>query len=111
MRIAAAMARSGVSKVAITASPMVFTTAPPLGRDNLLQQPEMLVDEIEGDEVTDAFIELSGAPEITEQESQAQDLEALAAGERVGPVDGAMTRSSPTLSLAGRSSAFIRFKP
>ena len=28
MRIAAAMARSGVSKVAITASPMVFTTAP-----------------------------------------------------------------------------------
>src|SRR2546428_14161871 len=28
MRIAAAMARSGVSKVAITASPMVFTAAP-----------------------------------------------------------------------------------
>jgi hypothetical protein len=28
MRIAAAMALSGVSKVAVTASPMVFTTAP-----------------------------------------------------------------------------------
>src|SRR5580692_13153597 len=59
----------------------------PFGRDNLLQQPEMLVDEIEGGEVTNALIELGGAPEITEQESQTQDLEALADGERVGPVD------------------------
>src|SRR5438309_11323417 len=59
----------------------------PFGRDNLLQQPEMLVDEIEGDEVTDALIELSGVLEIAEQESQAQDLETLADGERVGPVD------------------------
>ncbi len=47
----------------------------------------MLVDEIEGREVTDAFIELGGVLEIAEQESQAQDLEALADGERVGPVD------------------------
>src|ERR1700738_2759655 len=60
---------------------------PPLRHDNLLQQPEMLVDEIEGDEVTDALIELGGVLEITEQESQAQDLEALADGERFGPVD------------------------
>src|SRR6266850_1905880 len=47
----------------------------------------MLVDEIEGGEVTDALIELGGAPEIAKQESQAQDLEALADGERVGAVD------------------------
>src|SRR5258706_8456639 len=47
----------------------------------------MLVDEIEGDEVTDALIELGGVLEITEQESQAQDLEALADRERFGPVD------------------------
>src|SRR5256886_14694650 len=60
---------------------------PPFGRDNLLQQPEMLVDEIEGDEVTDALIELSGVLEIAEQESQAQDLETLADGERVGTAD------------------------
>src|SRR5260221_3587178 len=60
---------------------------PPFGRDNLLQQSEMLVDEIEGDEVTDALIERSGVLEITEQESQAQDLEALADGERFGPLD------------------------
>src|SRR6266480_6579561 len=60
---------------------------PPFGHDNLLQQPEMLVDEIEGDEVSDALIELSGVLEIAEQESQAQDLEALADGERFGPVD------------------------
>src|SRR5882757_9289733 len=60
---------------------------PPFGRDNLLQQPEMLVDEIEGDEVTDALIERSGVLEITEQESQAQDLEALADGQRFGPVE------------------------
>src|SRR6202040_1044792 len=60
---------------------------PPLRHDNLLQQPEMLVDEIEGDEVTDALIERGGVLEITEQESQAQDLEALADGERFGPVD------------------------
>src|SRR3982075_3117577 len=60
---------------------------PSFGDDNLLQQPEMLVDEIEGDEVTDALIERSGVPEIAEQESQAEDLEALADRERVGPVD------------------------
>src|SRR6267142_3766221 len=59
----------------------------PFRRDNLLQQPEMLVDEIEGGEVTDALIKLGGAPEIAKQESQAQDLEALADGERVGAVD------------------------
>src|SRR6202043_755454 len=64
-----------------------FHDGPPFGRDNLLQQPEMLVDEIEGDEVTDALIERSGVLEITEQESQAQDLEALADGERFSPVD------------------------
>src|SRR3984893_5765064 len=47
----------------------------------------MLVDEIEGDEVADAVIEPGGVLEIAEQESQAQDLEALADGERLGPVD------------------------
>src|SRR6478672_12978592 len=60
---------------------------PSFGRDNLLEQPEMLVDEIEGDEVTDAVIELGGVLEIAEQESQAQNLEALADGKRFGPVD------------------------
>src|SRR2546430_3153827 len=60
---------------------------PPFGRDNLLQQPEMLVDEIEGDEVADAVIEPGGVLEITEQESQAQDLEALADGKRLRAVD------------------------
>src|ERR1700726_1924867 len=64
-----------------------FHDGPPFGRDNLLQQPEMLVDEIEGDEVADALIERSRVLEIAEQESQAQDLEALADGERFGPVD------------------------
>src|SRR6202521_3333344 len=63
-----------------------FYDGPPFGGDNLLQQPEMLVDEIEGDEVTDALIERSGVLEIGEQESQAQDLEALADRERFGPV-------------------------
>src|ERR1700724_528522 len=60
---------------------------PSFGGDNLLQQPEMLVDEIEGDEVADALIERGRVLEIAEQESQAQDLEALADGERFGPVD------------------------
>src|SRR2546429_3480982 len=59
----------------------------PFGGDDLLQQPEMLVDEIEGREITDALVELRRVLEIAEQESQAQDLEALADGERVGPVD------------------------
>src|SRR6202035_386573 len=64
-----------------------FHDGPSFGCDNLLQQPEMLVDEIEGDEVTDALIERGGVLEITEQESQAQDLETLADGKRFGPVD------------------------
>src|SRR5215207_7766017 len=59
----------------------------PFGGNNLLQQPEMLVDEIEGCEVADALIEFGGVLEIAEQKSQAEDLEALADGERVGPVD------------------------
>src|SRR6478609_4624666 len=50
----------------------------PFGRDDLLQQPEMLVDEIEGDEVTDVLIELRGVLEVAKQESQAQYLETLA---------------------------------
>ena len=66
---------------------MVLTMAPSFGRDDLLQQPEMLVDEIEGREVADALIELGGVLEIAEQESQAQDLQALADGERVGAVE------------------------
>src|ERR1700720_643156 len=57
------------------------------GRDDLLQQPEMLVDEIESDEVADAVIELGGILEIAEQERQAQNLEALADGERLGAID------------------------
>src|ERR1700742_4012207 len=48
---------------------------PPFRRDDLLQQPEMLVDEIEGSEVADALIEFSGALQIAKQESQAQYLE------------------------------------
>src|SRR4029453_13778533 len=47
----------------------------------------MLVDEIESREIADALVELRGILEIAEQERQAQDLEALADGERVGPVD------------------------
>src|SRR2546428_11077513 len=61
--------------------------SPSFGRDDLLQQPEMLIDEVEGCEVTDALIELGGVLEIAEQKSQAEDLETLADGERVGPVD------------------------
>src|ERR1700745_2362715 len=59
----------------------------PFGGDDLLKQPEMLVDEIEGHEVADPLIKLGRAFEIAEQESKTQDLEALADGERVGPVD------------------------
>ena len=40
----------------------------------------MLVYEIEGDEVANTFIKLGRAFEIAEQESKAQDLQALANG-------------------------------
>src|SRR5438552_10567611 len=59
----------------------------PFGGDDLLKQSEMFVDEIEGDKVADTFIKLGRAFEIAEQESKTQDFEALADGERVGPVD------------------------
>jgi len=64
---------------------MVFTIAP-LSSDDLLQQPEMLIDEIEGCEVTDALIELGGILRSLNRKVRLQDLEALADGERVGPV-------------------------
>src|ERR1700720_3698382 len=52
----------------------------PFGSDDLLEQPEMLVYEIEGDEIADTFIKLGRAFEIAEQESKAQDLQALSNG-------------------------------
>src|SRR5262249_38394297 len=57
------------------------------GRDDLLQQSEVLVDEIEADEAADPLIERAPAFEIAEQKSQAQDREALTEGACVGPVD------------------------
>src|SRR6266496_5199122 len=60
---------------------------PPLGGDDLLHQPKVLIDEIEGCKVADAHIERSGVLEIAEQESKTEDLEALADGEGVGPVE------------------------
>src|SRR6516162_3211789 len=59
----------------------------PFGRNDLLEQPEMLVDEIEGDEVADMLVELGRALEVREQEGQAEDLEALADRERVSAVE------------------------
>lgn len=47
----------------------------------------MLIDEIEGHEVADPLLELRRSFEVAEQKGQAQDLEALADGERVRPVD------------------------
>jgi hypothetical protein len=42
----------------------------PFGSDDLLEQPEMLVYEIEGDEVANTFIKRGRALEIAEQESK-----------------------------------------
>jgi hypothetical protein len=47
----------------------------------------MLSDEIEGNEITDPGIKFGRAFEVAEQESKAQDLETLADGERIGPID------------------------
>src|SRR5262249_1207518 len=87
MRIAAAMARSGGLESRHHGIANGLHDGASFGGDDLLQQPEMLVDEIEGDEVADPVIERGRAFEIAEQKSQAQDLEALADGEGVGPVD------------------------
>src|SRR5438105_15948005 len=59
---------------------------PPFGRDNLMQQREMLVDETEGNEVADAATGSSGGLEITDTAIQAQAGESLADGEGRGPV-------------------------
>ena len=61
MRSAAATARSGVGKVAITASPMVLTTAPASAATISLQHPEMRPHQVEGDEVADPLVELGRA--------------------------------------------------
>ena len=47
----------------------------------------MLADEIEGNEITAPGINFGRAFEVAEQESKAQDLETLADGERIGPID------------------------
>ncbi len=87
MRSAAASARSGVGNVAITASPMVLTTAPPSRRDDLVQHAEMLAHQIVGHDVADPVVELGRALEVGEQERQARDLQPLVDVERVGAID------------------------
>ena len=57
------------------------------GAYDLLKHPEMLSDEIESNEITDPGIKFGRAFEVAEQESKAQDLETLADGERIGPID------------------------
>ena len=71
-------------KVAITASPMVFTTAPFSDGDDLEQRIEMRAHEIEGGEIADPLVERGRALEIGEQEGQRGDLEPLVDVEIVG---------------------------
>ena len=87
MRSAAASARSGVGNVAMTASPMVLTTAPGLRRHDLVQHAKMLTHQIVSDEIADALIERRRALEVGEQEGQARDLEPLIDVERIGAID------------------------
>ncbi len=84
---AAARARSGVGKVAITASPIVFTTAPAFRGDNLVQHVEMRAHQVEGDEVPHPLVELGRAAQIGEEEGEAGDLQPLIHVERVGAID------------------------
>ena len=85
--MAARNARSGVGKVAITASPIVFTTAPPSADDLRDQRAEMAAHEIEGDEIADPVVKLGRALQVGEQESEAGDLEALLDVERFGAIE------------------------
>ncbi len=64
MRSAAARARSGVENVAITASPIVLTTATSFGRHDLVQYAEMLADEVVSDQIAHALVECCRALEI-----------------------------------------------
>jgi hypothetical protein len=63
-RSAAARARSGVKNVAITASPIVLTTATSFGRHDLVQYAEMLADEVVSDQIAHALVECCRALEI-----------------------------------------------
>ena len=87
MRSAAASARSGVGNVAITASPIVLTTAPASDATISLQHLEMRAHQVEGDQVADPLVKLGRALEIGEQERQAGDLQPLVDVERVGAID------------------------
>ncbi len=71
----------------MTASPMVFTIAPGLGRHDILQNVKVLSDEIVGDEIADPLIKRGGALEIGEEEREARDLEPLIDIEDVGAID------------------------
>jgi len=87
MRNAAASARSGVENVAMTASPIVFTTAPASAATTWCKYVKMLTHKIVGDEIADTLVERGRALKIGEQEGEACDLEPLIDIERVGAKD------------------------
>jgi len=67
MRNAAASARSGVANVAITASPMVLTTAPFSAATMALSRWKWLAHQLIGDQVADARVKLGRALQIGKQ--------------------------------------------
>ncbi len=81
---AAATARSGVANVAITASPMVLTTAPDSSPTIVVQHIEMRAHQVVGGEIADALVERGRALEVGEQEGEAEDFQPLIDVERFG---------------------------
>src|SRR6266699_229628 len=87
IRKPAIIACSGLMKVAITASPIVFTTAPFLRGDDFQQGVEMRTHQIECGEISDPLVQRGGALEVGEKERQRRDLQALIDIEIVGLED------------------------
>src|SRR5262249_19680609 len=87
IRSAAASARSGVENVAITASPIVLTTAPASEATISCNAPKCWPHEIVSDQIAYALVECRRALEIGKQESEACNLESLIGIECVGVIE------------------------
>ena len=66
----------------MTASPIVFTTAPPWC--TVAQPIEVLLDQLEGVEVADPPVERGRAPDVGEQDGDVVDREALRSAHHLG---------------------------
>src|SRR5205823_2327631 len=84
---AAAIARSGVGNVAITASPIVFTTAPLCAPTISFKDPKVSAHQIVGSQISNSFVKFRRPLEVGKQKGETGNFEPLIHVQRIGTIN------------------------